>query len=73
LLLLTYWHVSCACVCVSAPCVYRITHVIGPRAIERRYVQKMLVVLRGFWGRVLKADGTLFKMTVKLKAHSPDS
>jgi hypothetical protein len=47
--------------------------VIGPRAIERRYVQKMLVVLRGFWGRVLKADGTLFKLIVKLKAHSPDS
>jgi hypothetical protein len=40
--LLTRWHVGCACVRVSAPCIDQVVPVIGSNTTERWYAQKRL-------------------------------
>jgi hypothetical protein len=42
LFLLTRWHVGCACVRVSAPCIDQVVPVIGSNTTERWYAQKRL-------------------------------
>jgi hypothetical protein len=65
------WRVGRACVRVSAPCVDRVTPMIGPSATERWYVQKRLsfCVVSGvaLWkpiGRCLRLVRTLQRVII---------